>query len=117
MPSALSPRSSVSSESERLAVRSLLVLLLLCLVALPIFAQASLQIPAKPTGYINDFANVLSQSARDQLTALCTEIDQKAKAQIFVVTVPSLNGQPIEDFSLNLATKWGVGPNKRPAAC
>ncbi len=112
MPSALNPRSSVSSASERLAVRSLLVLLLLCLVALPIFGQASIQIPAKPAGYVNDFANVLSQSARDQLTALCTEIDQIAKAQIFVVTVPSLNGQPIEDFSLNLATRWGIGPKQ-----
>jgi uncharacterized protein len=112
MPSALTPRPSVSSARERLAVRSLLVLLLLCLVALPIFGQASIQIPAKPTGYVSDFANVLSQSTRDQLTALCTEIDQKAKAQIFVVTVPSLNGQPIEDFSLNLATKWGVGPKQ-----
>jgi uncharacterized protein len=112
MPSALSPRSSVSSPSERLAVRSLLVLLLLGFVALPIFGQAAIQIPAKPTGYVNDFANVLSQNARNQLTALCTEIDQKAKAQIFVVAVPSLNGQPIEDFSLNLATKWGVGPKQ-----
>lgn len=112
MPSALSPRSSVSSASERLAVRSLLVLLLLGFVALPIFGQAAIQIPAKPTGYVNDFANVLSQNARNQLTALCAEVDQKAKAQIFVVTVPSLNGQPIEDFSLNLATKWGVGPKQ-----
>jgi uncharacterized protein len=112
MPSAPSPRSSVSSTGQRLAVRSLLVLLLLCLVALPIFGQASTQIPAKPTGYVSDFANVLSQNARNQLTALCTEVDQKAKAQIFVVTVPSLNGQPIEDFSLNLATKWGVGPKQ-----
>jgi uncharacterized protein len=112
MPSALSPRSSVSCASQRLAVRSLLVLLLLCLVALPIFGQASIQIPDKPTGYVNDFANVLSQNARNQLTALCTEVDQKAKAQIFVVTVPSLNGQPNENFSLNLATKWGVGPKQ-----
>jgi uncharacterized protein len=112
MPSALSPRSSVSSASERLAVRSLLVWLLLGFVALPIFGQASIQIPAKPTGYVNDFANVLSQNARNQLTALCTEVDQKAKAQIFIVVVPSLNGQPIEDFSLNLATKWGVGPKQ-----
>lgn len=112
MPSALSPRSSVLCASVRLAIRSLLVLLLFCLVALPIFGQASIQIPAKPTGYVNDFANVLSQRAREQLTALCTEIDQKAKAQVFAVTVPSLNGQPIEDFSLNLATKWGIGPKQ-----
>jgi uncharacterized protein len=94
---------------RRAAAPQLALLLLLCL-ALPAVAQNSL--PAKPTGYVNDYANVLSPNARAQLTALCTEIDQKAKAQIFVVTVPSLNGQPIEDFSLNLATKWGVGPKQ-----
>ena len=107
MPPAL--RSSPNRSFRRAATLPLAFLLLLC-VALPALAQSSL--PAKPAGYVNDFANVLSPNARAQLTALCTEIDQKVKAQIFVVTVPSLNGQPIEDFSLNLATKWGVGPKQ-----
>ena len=66
----------------------------------------------KPQGYVNDFAGVLSPSAKSQLTALCTEVDQKAKAQIAVVTVKSLDGQPVEDFTLDLATKWGVGPKQ-----
>ncbi|MGC2706681.1 MAG: TPM domain-containing protein, partial [Candidatus Acidiferrales bacterium] len=107
MPCALIPHDV--RRYRRAAPACLPLLLFLCL-ALPALAQTS--IPAKPTGYVNDFANVLSPNARAQLTALCTEIDQKAKAQIFVVTVPSLNGQPIEDFSLNLATKWGVGPKQ-----
>src|SRR5579864_9622976 len=66
----------------------------------------------KPQGYVNDFAGVLSAPAKAQLTALCTEVDQKAKAQIAVVTVKSLDGQPVEDFTLDLATKWGVGPKQ-----
>src|SRR5580658_3588555 len=66
-----------------------------------------------PQGYVNDFANVLSQSARDQLTALCTEVDQKAAAQIAVVTVKSLEGRAIEDYSIDLATRWGVGPKQK----
>ncbi len=66
----------------------------------------------KPQGYVNDFANVLSQPTRDQLTTLCTEVDQKAHAQITVVTVPTTNGQPIVDYTFNLATKWGVGPKQ-----
>jgi uncharacterized protein len=64
----------------------------------------------KPQGYVSDFANVLSQPVRDQLTALCTELDQKAQAQIAVVTVKSLDGRPIEDYSIDLATRLGVGP-------
>lgn len=66
----------------------------------------------RPSGYVNDFANVLSQNARFQLTALCTEVDQKASAQISVVTIKSLDGQPIEQFSVDLATRWGIGPKQ-----
>lgn len=110
MPRALNPRISVGIASQHRAARSLAVFVLFCVAALPAFAQTT--IPAKPAGYVNDFANVLSQSARSQLTTLCTEVNDKAKAQIFVVTVPSLNGQPIEDYSLNLATKWGIGPKQ-----
>jgi uncharacterized protein len=46
------------------------------------------------------------------LTATCTEVDQKAHAQIAVVTVTSLDGKPIQDYSFDLATKWGVGPKQ-----
>lgn len=59
-----------------------------------------------------DSANVLSQSAKDQLTALCTEVDQKAQAQIAVVTVKSLDGRPIEDYAVDLFARLGIGPKK-----
>ena len=61
-------------------------------------------------GYVRDLANVLGPSARDQLAALSAELDQKAQAQIAVVTVKSLGGRPIEDYSIELATRLGVGP-------
>jgi uncharacterized protein len=61
-------------------------------------------------GYVTDLAGVLSQSAKDQLTALCTEVNQRAQAQIAVVVLKSLGGQPIEDYSIDLATRLGVGP-------
>lgn len=67
----------------------------------------------KPQGYVDDFANVLSASARAQITQLCTEVDQKAQAQIAVVTVRTLNGQSAFDYSLNLAMRWGVGPKQK----
>lgn len=66
----------------------------------------------KPSGYVNDFAGVIGQSTKFQLTALCTEVNDKTHAQISVVTVKSLEGMPIEDFSIKLATKWGIGPKQ-----
>jgi uncharacterized protein len=68
------------------------------------------QIPnAKPSGYVNDYAGVLSEPARQQLEALATELDRKTGSQLAIVTVNSLQGEPIEDFSINLATRWGIG--------
>src|SRR6202790_4968977 len=67
----------------------------------------------KPQGYVNDFAGVLSASAKEKLAALCAEVDQKTKAQIAVVTVSSLEGEPVEQFSIDLATQWGVGPKQQ----
>ena len=85
-------------------------LLLAILLAIP-YAQA--QSPnLKATGYVNDFAGVISQSAKDQLTALCTEVQQKTQAQIAVVTIKSLDGQSIDQYAPDLFAKFGIG-NKR----
>ena len=67
----------------------------------------------KPQGYVNDFAGVLSAPAKEKLTALCAEVDHKAGAQISVVTISSLGGEPVEQFSIELATQWGVGPKQQ----
>jgi uncharacterized protein len=88
------------------------VLLILLCAMLTCIAAAQTSFPAKPAGYVDDFANALSPAARAQLTALCTEVDQKTHAQIAVVTVTSLNGLEPEDYALQLATKWGVGPKQ-----
>lgn len=61
-------------------------------------------------GYVSDFAGVLSPPASEQLTALCTEVQQKAQAQIAIVTIKSLQGASIEDYSIDLATHLGIGP-------
>src|SRR5271163_2659956 len=89
-------------------VRSLLLLFFLVLGASQVRAEQVKNL--KPQGYVNDFAGVLGAQAKAKLTALCAEVDQKAKAQIAVVTVSSLEGEPIEQFSIDLATAWGVGP-------
>jgi uncharacterized protein len=93
---------------SKIVLRPLLFILLLCVPT----AQAEQIKNLKPQGYVDDFAGVLSSQAKDKLTALCTEVDQKTKAQIAIVTISSLEGEPIEQFSIDLATAWGVGPKQ-----
>ena len=60
-------------------------------------------------GYVNDFAHVLNGETASQLEDICQQIDQKARAQIAVVTVNSLDGSDIEGYAVDLFKKWGIG--------
>jgi|SRR5579872_7016478 len=62
-----------------------------------------------PTDYVNDFAHVLDQNTVAQLDNVCLQIDQKAHAQIAVVTIQSLDGSDIESYAADLFKKWGIG--------
>jgi uncharacterized protein len=104
----MSLRSSLGKSTAR-SVSFFLLLLIYCAGG----ATAEQVKDLKPQGYVNDFAGVLSASAKDKLAALCSEVDRKAGAQIAVVTVSSLGGEPVEQFSIDLATQWGVGPKEQ----
>lgn len=65
--------------------------------------------PGKPTGYVNDFANVIDDSTKDRVTAICKELDQKAHAQIAVVTINTLGGADINPYASALFNRWGIG--------
>jgi uncharacterized protein len=73
-----------------------------------VLAQTPQQIKAR--NFVNDYASVLSRGGVEQLNALCDEVQQKTQAQIAVVTIKSLDGRTIEDYSIDLATQLGVGP-------
>src|SRR5690349_3687147 len=62
-----------------------------------------------PSNYVNDFAHVLSADTVAALDDTCQQIDQKAHAQIAVVTINSLDGSDIESYSIALAKQWGIG--------
>jgi uncharacterized protein len=98
-------------------IRNLRWLIIAVLLVVPVrmgLAETVAGLPA-PTGYVNDFAGVLSADTKQSLEALCTEVDQKAHAQIAVVTVktvdPDKDGTTpsIEEFATALEDKWKVG--------
>ena len=84
--------------------------LFLAMLGGAVASRAQAQVPdSKPAGYVSDFAGVLSPQAKQQIEALATELDRKTGSQLAIVTVKSLQGEPIEDFSVALATRWGIG--------
>ena len=87
--------------------RAIRVLLLLAFFTAALFAvdPASL----KPQGYVSDFAHVLDDRSRQALETYCGQVQQATGVQMALVTIDSLDDQPIEDFTNTLARKWGVG--------
>lgn len=59
--------------------------------------------------FVNDFANVISDEAETQMSAMGAALQSATKAQIVVVTVNSLEGGDLRDRAYDLATRWGIG--------
>jgi uncharacterized protein len=60
-------------------------------------------------GHVNDDADMLSPATARQLEALLTQFEQQESTQIVVLTIPSLEGDSLEDFSIRLAEAWKIG--------
>ncbi|MDL2281182.1 TPM domain-containing protein [Selenomonadales bacterium OttesenSCG-928-I06] len=75
---------------------------------------AEINIPPKPAQsiYVQDYANVLSADTKSTINTIGSELDKKTKAQIVVVTIDSLNNNPLEDYSLAVLRGWGIGDSK-----
>ena len=101
-------QTSRGNRRPRLARFAVLLAVLALLPVVPARSEKVEQL--SPQGYVNDFAGVVDAASSQKLAALCQELDQKANAQIAVVTIHSLEGDTAQDFANRLFQKWGVGP-------
>jgi uncharacterized protein len=62
-----------------------------------------------PQGYVSDFANVVDPASKSQLEAYAARLQKATGVQLALVTIPSLQGEPIEDVANTIARAWGVG--------
>jgi len=53
---------------------------------------------------------VIDAESAEAIRSLCEQIDHKARAQIAVVTIHSLDGADIESYAVDLYKAWGIGP-------
>lgn len=88
-------------------MRSRAPVLVLLLLLLPALA-AALDVPALQ-GRVNDRANLILPDARQRIEQKLAGLEQRTGAQVAVLTVPSLEGDSLEDFSLRVAEAWKLG--------
>jgi uncharacterized protein len=91
--------------------RALIAASTLLVLARP--AAAQLRLPA-PEGYVNDFAHVIAPAYADSIRAVIDDVRRKSGGEIVVVTLPSLDGDPIADVALRIGREWKIGRKGQP---
>jgi uncharacterized protein len=84
---------------------------LLCLIAPGVMTPA-LAVDwkvLKPQGYVSDFAGVVDAQSKAEIESYAARVQQATGAQLAFVTIPTLEGEPIEDVANDLFHAWGIG--------
>lgn len=83
--------------------------LLACLAGILVTLQSlALEVPPL-VGRVNDGASLLSPTTKQQLTEHLLAYETATGHQLAVLTIPSLNGDPLEDFSIRVVESWKLG--------
>ncbi|MEM6494680.1 MAG: TPM domain-containing protein [Pseudomonadota bacterium] len=94
-----------------------LFLLPLALLATACIAEAQTAENTEPslelTGRVVDAGQILTPEFEERLTTKLAQLEADTQVQFVVATTPSLLGQDIETYSLNLANGWGIGSKER----
>lgn len=71
-------------------------------------SQAAVQVPPL-AGRVNDLARLLDAAAAAALEAKLADYEKATGNQLVLLTVPSLGGLPLEEYSLKVAEAWKLG--------
>ncbi len=88
-----------------------LVWLVQLLFALALWAPSTALARDVPplVAHVNDTADMLSPAAEQALEQKLTSYEQKSQHQFALLTVDSLDGDPLEDFSIRVVEAWKLG--------
>ncbi|MHB8809776.1 MAG: TPM domain-containing protein [Desulfobulbaceae bacterium] len=71
-------------------------------------AAVSREVPGYQ-GYVNDYASMMSAEVRAKLESDLQAFDRSDSTQVAILTIDSLDGDPIEDFSMRVVDQWQIG--------
>jgi len=88
-------------------MKKIVTIFILGLCCLPLTAYG-LEVP-KLKGYVNDYAGMISPSVRSKIEEDLRTFEQSDSTQIVILTIPSLEGENIEEFGIKVAEAWKIG--------
>jgi len=84
-------------------------LIVFLLVFFPITAGLAYYDLGQPAGFVNDYAGLMTGENRLALETKLVDFEKETGNEIAVVTINSLQGDTIENFTVALFAKWGIG--------
>lgn len=60
-------------------------------------------------GHVNDYAGMLSPAKVQELEGRLGDFERSDSTQIVVLTIPSLAGETLEEYSIKVAEAWRIG--------
>jgi uncharacterized protein len=88
--------------------KEMITWLLAVSVLVPVLSAGAVEVP-QLKARVNDTAGMISQAAEGQLEASLRSFETSQSTQIVIVTIPSLEGEAIEAFSIRVAEAWKIG--------
>ena len=73
------------------------------------FSASTAMAQAIPASYVVDEAGIIDNPVENRLAGHLQELEQKTGAQMIVLTIPSTEGIPIEEYALDKAEIWRLG--------
>ena len=99
---------SYSGRARCYPYRSIAAFIVFVAVLLTASLSCALDVP-QLKGRVNDYANMISPQVRSQLENELKNFEKTDSTQIVILTVESLEGDALEDFSIRVAEKWKIG--------
>jgi uncharacterized protein len=60
-------------------------------------------------GRVNDYAEMIDQATEERIEDKLSDFETATGSQVVVLTIDSLDGDPLEDFSLRVVETWKLG--------
>lgn len=69
--------------------------------------------PGSPTGFVNDFAGVLSEDDERTIDEDLAQFRSDTSNELVVATIDTIDGDTIENYANRLFREWGIGDSEK----
>ncbi len=91
---------------KKLSIPCLFLFVLITALPVAVFAYVN---PGSPTGFVNDFAGVLSAEQKQQLEQKLSGFEKSTGNEISIAVIKNLGGDTVENFAVELFKDWKIG--------